>query len=129
MQMKTSTAKNHIVIAAVFLVLLLTAAMLVSSIASNTTTEPILFINNSCSHCEQTINDIKTLEFENRLQLKIRNIDDSKLYKESFDNASQTCNIEQNQRGVPMLYHKQACFKGTVEILQELERLNIENGV
>ncbi len=127
MPIKTTIAKNHRVITVVFLVLLLTAAMFVSSIAGNATNKPILFINNSCTHCEQIINDIQALEFGNLLEIKIRNIDNSSLHKESFSNASETCEIEEQQRGVPMLYHEQECFKGTIAILQELERLSIEN--
>jgi len=126
MQIQIPINKKLILIVLLVLSLLLITAVSVSSIAKNNTANPVLFINNSCSHCEQTIEEIKTLEFEDRLKLKIRNIDDSSLYKESFNNASETCNIEEDQRGVPMLYHERTCFKGTVETLQELERLNIE---
>lgn len=92
----------------------------------NYKSNPVLFINNSCPHCEQTVSDIEDMEFKKSTGLIIKNIDNFILYKRDFDTISQVCDIKESQRGVPLLYHQKKCFKGRIEILQELERLNIE---
>lgn len=126
MEIKLPVSKKLFLIILVILSFLFLMVMASHVDIINYKNNPVLFINNSCPHCEQTVSDIKYLEFKTSTGLIIKNIDNFILYKRDFNTVSQVCDIEESQRGVPLLYHQKKCFKGRIEILQELERLNIK---
>ena len=87
----------------------------------------VLYTDSNCKFCEETIDEIKYREFANHVDLSIRSLNGNSLNKRSFDNNIENCDIPLEEKGVPLLVTKDKCVKGKADILEELERLSIQD--
>lgn len=88
---------------------------------------PVLFIDKSCSFCEQTVDELKFRQFDKKTKLQIKSLEGNSLNQREFRQKSAKCKIESSQVGVPLLYSNGECFKGKVEILKELEHASVSD--
>lgn len=89
--------------------------------------DALLFVDSKCIFCEETIDEINFRRYKDHIRISVKSLEGNSLNKNLFDRKVQECNLGDKQKGVPMLYTGGKCFKGKLEILQELERLSIQN--
>jgi hypothetical protein len=87
----------------------------------------VLYTDSNCKFCEETIDEIVFREFANHVDLTIKSLNGNSLNKRSFENNIERCGIPTEEKGVPLLVAKDKCFKGKANILEELERLSIQD--
>lgn len=80
----------------------------------------ILFFGEGCPHCEEVKREITNKELDKKVNIDMREVYNDRENVDLFRSKLEVCGLESG--GVPTLYLNKACYVGTIEVVEALEK-------
>ena len=88
---------------------------------------PIFFYGNSCPHCADVEEWIKTNKVEEKIEIIKKEVYDNQENARELTKAAESCGLPTDSIGVPFLYAEGKCVVGTPEVTSYLsEKSGVE---
>ena len=116
--------KKIIILTFLFFALLSITACGDQNASTNTvgSDEVILFVSQSCGHCANVKKYISDNNLKGKVSYQEVEAWDTQEHIDLFNEKSDTCDVPKNNRGVPLLYTKDKCYSGEVEVMNYFKK-------
>lgn len=89
-------------------------------------TIPIFYYGNTCPHCEDVEEWMKTNDIEAKITIVKKEVYDNYQNSQELTQIAKKCGLSTDSIGVPFLYAEEKCLVGSLDIISYLEEKTSE---
>ncbi|MFA6088335.1 MAG: hypothetical protein WC755_00595 [Candidatus Woesearchaeota archaeon] len=132
----SQTVKKNIIPIIILIVLVLAGILfftigksvkLSTNFNTNSSSEIILYYGDTCSHCKLVEKYIQVNNIDSKIDITKKEIFNNNDNALEFNLALNSCNIKEEEQGVPAVIYQGKCYVGDTDVLAFLDKMSSKN--